>query len=685
MQQINGDKQIKIGTIPFANTDVNFASDVFQQKSVTDFVQINDITSTPGSGVIALSIATNLGNTITNTGNVTGVPSPSDMGFIASVDGDPKLGKSRCVVRDGSQDLPLLDGSGREIFGYLVQSGATAWVELYVWDGSSEVAAVVPAGVSLVDLQAMRRFYFSTVGEDFGANEKWAMGMVDTNTFLNIQQIVKDAFGVSYTLDNDGLADLGTSLQDQITNHLGDTTDAHAGSAISFASGTTGINASNVQTALEAIAAMGSAGVSSLQAEVDAVETAVGLNADGTFSAFVGTNYLDAATSIKNGMTTLDTVANAVSSALATHMAQATDAHDASAISFAPGVLGLGDDAQEAIESVNTKVVNHLAATWSDADAHDADQIEVLAYVASGTHALTNASLQDNLEDMVDRELATYLLIETHLSEDNAHVAQNIDVEISGTSLASHFPGYVASGTLNLQEFLYQFDQHVHTAITTSTSTSATEIARLEEIVGVTGGATDFATTSTTFLDSLTTIKSVAEKLDAEITHIFSALGAGTAESHARDYNTLANTGSQLSLTNTDSYALAIDTVRANVARHLAQATGAHAASAISYVSGTSLITADNTQDAFEDVANRLNRLETQWFTQNVTVGSNGSNQVFTLSYSVSGLVFVMLNGLVLTDGVDFTLAGDQLTVNGLTTTTDSLLVKAQKVVANIA
>jgi hypothetical protein len=46
--------------------------------------------------------------------------------------------------------------------------------------------------------------------------------------------------------------------------------------------------------------------LSTLQSEVDAVETAVGLASDGTFSSFSGQNFLNSATTLKGGMELLD-------------------------------------------------------------------------------------------------------------------------------------------------------------------------------------------------------------------------------------------------------------------------------------------------------------------------------------------------------------------------------------------
>lgn len=52
------------------------------------------------------------------------------------------------------------------------------------------------------------------------------------------------------------------------------------------------------------------------QTEVDAIETGVGLNTDGTYATVSGSNYIDASTSIANAISLLDTaIANGVSSA----------------------------------------------------------------------------------------------------------------------------------------------------------------------------------------------------------------------------------------------------------------------------------------------------------------------------------------------------------------------------------
>lgn len=54
-----------------------------------------------------------------------------------------------------------------------------------------------------------------------------------------------------------------------------------------------------------------------IQTEIDAIETAVGLNPDGTYTAPAGTNYLGATTTVKGGLVALDTATKAASDAAA--------------------------------------------------------------------------------------------------------------------------------------------------------------------------------------------------------------------------------------------------------------------------------------------------------------------------------------------------------------------------------
>ena len=61
-----------------------------------------------------------------------------------------------------------------------------------------------------------------------------------------------------------------------------------------------------IKSVADSVAGSVTTGISGLQTEVDNVETAAGLNTDGTFSAHSGTNYLDSATTMKEVDAALD-------------------------------------------------------------------------------------------------------------------------------------------------------------------------------------------------------------------------------------------------------------------------------------------------------------------------------------------------------------------------------------------
>lgn len=77
-----------------------------------------------------------------------------------------------------------------------------------------------------------------------------------------------------------------------------------------------------IKVVADAVADLESTGVGALQTEVDAIETAAGLNADGTLPAYTGTNYLDAAASLRAATLALDTQAKANADAVATKASQ---------------------------------------------------------------------------------------------------------------------------------------------------------------------------------------------------------------------------------------------------------------------------------------------------------------------------------------------------------------------------
>lgn len=90
--------------------------------------------------------------------------------------------------------------------------------------------------------------------------------------------------------------------------------------------GADGIKLSGVQDAINAVKGEETAAINQVQAEVDRVETAVGLGTDGSFTNFADTTYIDGASSIANASVLLDKQVKANADAIAAETQRATQA-----------------------------------------------------------------------------------------------------------------------------------------------------------------------------------------------------------------------------------------------------------------------------------------------------------------------------------------------------------------------
>jgi hypothetical protein len=143
------------------------------------------------------------------------------------------------------------------------------------------------------------------------------------NATLNANLVV--ASGV--TIDGVDISALNTSISD----HINDTVDAHDASAISFVNTTSGLTATTVQAALDEIDGL----VDDLYTElgtlstsrIDDLYTKTGVPNIGTSLTWSGTNYLNAATTLKGAVEALDTSLDAVSDSLIAHTGDSTDPH----------------------------------------------------------------------------------------------------------------------------------------------------------------------------------------------------------------------------------------------------------------------------------------------------------------------------------------------------------------------
>lgn len=147
---------------------------------------------------------------------------------------------------------------------------------------------------------------------------------------------------------------------------------------------------------------------------------------------------------------------------LNTHMADDTDAHDASAISVAAGITGLAaTEVQAALAEISGDVDAHLA------DATDAHDASAISSVASGNLAATNVqSALDELQTDIDTR-ATSTALTNHINDGtDAHAASAITntptgnlaattVQAALDELQTDVDGRVSKSTLTAKGDLY--------------------------------------------------------------------------------------------------------------------------------------------------------------------------------------------------------------------------------------
>lgn len=204
--------------------NINWAShtDILENKKVLDYVQINEqnvesVDSLDVTAVIGADTPAAL------SGN-------SDEGVITDAP------KNAVIVRDAVTGDPILGTNGEEVYGRIVYTAeipevpesspgagdgvaaqpAKFEIKFFELDATdAEVAFVMPAGQT-AKFQYLRRFNLLTVDEMFAANEKFVDGTADTNARLDLQQLAKDLYGSSWSLDHDGTTNLTRSLVDEI-------------------------------------------------------------------------------------------------------------------------------------------------------------------------------------------------------------------------------------------------------------------------------------------------------------------------------------------------------------------------------------------------------------------------------------------------------------------------------------
>lgn len=239
-----------------------------------------------------------------------------------------------------------------------------------------------------------------------------------------------------------------------------------------------------------------------LQSELDRTQAAIGVNADGTFAAFVGSTYLGSATTHKEAVSLLDVAIKSVADAIAAEITARTDA-DATEVA-----ARVAADAAE--------VIARDAAIALEATARaDADAAELAARVAADITTASTAS--DQLSTEVTARLAGDAALGVRVDDVQAELnasQASTGLEVDGSFVAPSSTTYLAAAT-SIKDSTVLLDA----AITSEVATRVGQVAGLasglanETQLRIDGDA-NLQTQLTAYIDSAVTNNTNADNAE---------------------------------------------------------------------------------------------------------------------------------------------------------------------------
>lgn len=175
------------------------ASEALASKLIVDFVQVAGVKATGKSVDVTASISAPVADADDKKGAVV------------------QAGKNKVILRDSVTGDPVISADHTEVYGKLGYSGSAYTVSFFYKDATKAEKEYTFASEKTIDFQFPQRFDLLTIVETFASNEKFVDGASDVSARLDLEQIAKDAFGASYTLDRDGNPNRAKSLVESVT------------------------------------------------------------------------------------------------------------------------------------------------------------------------------------------------------------------------------------------------------------------------------------------------------------------------------------------------------------------------------------------------------------------------------------------------------------------------------------
>ena len=231
-----------------------------------------------------------------------------------------------------------------------------------------------------------------------------------------------------------GLGTDGSYTANGSTNYLA--------SATSLVSADEALDA-QIKSVADSVAGSITTGISGLQSEVDAVENAVGLAADGTFVSYSGTNYLDSTTSMKTADEALDSAIKSVSDVADAAVVRAGDTMGGTLNMSTNKITNLPSPTDDA----DAATKGYVDATASGLDVKASVRVATTANVNLGSDLSNGFSVDGVVLSSGDRVLVKE---QTDASENGIYVVQAAGAAVRATDFDSD--SEVTSGAFTFVE-----------------------------------------------------------------------------------------------------------------------------------------------------------------------------------------------------------------------------------------
>lgn len=126
----------------------------------------------------------------------------------------------KVLIRSTGTDSPIGDADSDVVYGKLTEDGGDYTLSFFSIVSGAEQAYTFPVGASNIDYQFVVRTNLSVIPVDaiIKGGAGFVEGATDAKAYMNLIQLMKDLYGGSGTLDNDGNANLGKSIVEQIAD-----------------------------------------------------------------------------------------------------------------------------------------------------------------------------------------------------------------------------------------------------------------------------------------------------------------------------------------------------------------------------------------------------------------------------------------------------------------------------------